>query len=191
MAAPILALDTETTGLSARRGDRIVEIACVPVEPDLFRSEPFYALLNPERAIPAAVSRIHGIRDEDVAGKPRFADVAAAFVDYVSGCRLVIHNACFDAGFLDMELARCGLGPLSSLCTVSDTLRLSRALHPGEPASLDALCRRYGISLASRRERHGALIDAELLVQVYLRLADEAAKRRASSASAQRYAPPW
>ena len=178
MSAPILALDTETTGLSPYRGDRIVEIACVPIEPDLFRPEPFYALLNLERSIPKAASRIHGIHDADVASQPCFAEVAAAFVAYVTGCRVVIHNARFDVSFLDMELARCRLGPLASYCSVSDTLQLSHALHPGEPASLDALCRRYNISLEPRREHHGALIDAELLAEVYLRLAAESAEHR-------------
>lgn len=164
-----IALDTETTGLDVNRGDRIVEIGCV----ELFNhvqtdGDPFHVYIDPQRPMSAEATQITGITDAMLAGKPLFKDVARQFVDYIGDDVLVIHNAAFDIRFLNAELAAVGLGPLHN-DRVVDTLRLAKKKFPGAQANLDALCRRFGIDNSSR-EKHGALLDAELLADVYLEL---------------------
>jgi DNA polymerase-3 subunit epsilon len=161
-------LDTETTGLNAKMGDRVIEIGCIEVLGRTITERRFHSYLNPERKIEEGAARVHGITDEFLVDKPKFAAVAAAFLDFVSGAELIIHNAAFDVEFLDQELAKAGLKKLSEYgVTVLDTLAMARELHPGKRNSLDALCERYAISNA-HRTLHGALLDANLLAEVYL-----------------------
>ena len=161
-------LDTETTGLDARLGDRIIEIGCIEMLSRRVTERSFHQYVNPERAIDEGALKVHGITAEFLADKPRFADVAAEFLEYVRGAELVIHNAGFDVEFLDAELARAGLGRLQEhVAGVVDTLALARELHPGKRNSLDALCERYAVDNA-HRTLHGALLDARLLAEVYL-----------------------
>jgi len=162
-----IVLDTETTGLEPDDGHRIIEIGCVELV-DRRRGASRRWFLNPERAIDEAAVAVHGITREQLAGKPRFAEVALELLEFVRGAELVIHNAPFDVGFLDAELVRAGRSErIRELCTVRDTLALARELHPGQRNGLDALCKRYSID-ASQRSFHGALLDAEILVDVYL-----------------------
>jgi len=165
-----IVLDTETTGLEASLGHRIIEIGCVELLNRRHTGRHFHQYLNPERDIDAAARAVHGIGPEQLADKPRFAEIAAAFLEFVGTAELVIHNAPFDVGFLDAEFARLG-GELQvrvlDRCTVLDTLALARELHPGQRNNLDALCKRYGVD-NSRRELHGALLDARILADVYL-----------------------
>ena len=163
-----LILDTETTGLNARLGDRIIEIGCIEMVNRRFTGNNWHQYLNPERAIEEGAKAVHGISDEFLADKPRFADVAKEFVEYVRGAELVIHNAAFDIEFLDMEFDRLGLGKVADHgVSVVDTLRMARELHLGKRNSLDALCERYAVN-NKHRTLHGALLDAELLADVYL-----------------------
>jgi DNA polymerase-3 subunit epsilon len=163
-----IVLDTETTGLNPKLGDRIIEIGCVEILSRTITEGHFHVYVNPEREIDAGASRIHGITLEDLAAKPKFAAVAREFLDYVRGAELIIHNAEFDVEFLDMELARAGLGRIGEHVTkISDTLSHARELHPGRRNSLDALCERYFIN-NSNRTLHGALLDARLLAECYL-----------------------
>jgi len=164
-----IVLDTETTGLEPGEGHRIIEIGGVEViERQLTRSN-FHRYLNPDRDIDAGAEAVHGISNAFLKDKPRFADIAEAFIDYIRGAELIIHNAAFDVGFLSHELKlwRADSPAIEDLCTVTDTLTLARAMHPGQRNSLDALCKRYDID-NSRRELHGALLDAEILADVYL-----------------------
>ncbi len=161
-------LDTETTGLDARNGDRIIEIGCVELVARKLTQRRYHVYINPEREIDAGALAVHGISSEFLQDKPKFAQVAQEFCDFVRGAELVIHNASFDVGFLDAELGRLGLPLVSSLCAgVVDSLKLARELHPGRKNSLDVLCDRYQIDNA-HRTLHGALLDAELLSDVYL-----------------------
>ena len=162
-------LDTETTGLEPAEGHRIIEIGCLELVNRRLTGRKFHQYLNPEREIDPGAEDVHGLSNAFLADKPRFADVAGEFLEFVEGAELVIHNAAFDLGFLDTELARLEPpGPaLSRICGVLDTLMLARQLHPGQRNSLDALCKRFGID-NSNRELHGALLDAELLADVYL-----------------------
>lgn len=168
MAARQIALDTETTGREVALGHRVIEIGAV----ELYERRPtgrrFHQYLNPERAIDAGAQAVHGLTVEFLADKPRFVEVREAFLDFIAGAELLIHNAEFDLGFLDAELAQSG-SPLRvrDYAAVLDTLVLARALHPGQKNSLDALCKRYGID-HRQRVLHGALLDAELLAEVYL-----------------------
>ena len=162
-----IVLDTETTGLEPGAGHRIVELACLELHGRRATGRHFHRYLNPERAIDAAASQVHGLTLEDLADKPRFADVADEFLEFVEGAELLIHNAPFDVAFLDEELKLLGRGPLASYCTVSDTHELARELHPGKKNSLDALCERYAVDHA-KRTLHGALLDAQLLADVWL-----------------------
>jgi DNA polymerase-3 subunit epsilon len=162
-------LDTETTGLEPLQGHRIIEIGCVELVNRRATGRTFQRYLNPDREIDAAALAVHGLAAGFLAGQPRFGAVVEEFVAFVTGAELIIHNAPFDLGFIDAELARLD-GPLRSLtaiCTVQDTLLLARQLHPGQRNGLDALCKRYGVD-NSDRELHGALQDARLLTDVYL-----------------------
>ena len=161
-------LDTETTGLEVNLDHRVIEIGCIELRNRRCTGNDFHFYLNPDRAIDAGAQEVHGITAEFLADKPRFADVAETLWDYLLGAELIIHNAAFDLGFLDSEFARCGRKQrLAEVCTVTDTLLLARKMHPGQKASLDALCKRYNVD-NSRRELHGALLDARLLADVYL-----------------------
>ena len=162
-----IVLDTETTGLEPESGHRIIEVACLEMHGRRPTGRHFHRYVNPERAIDAAASQVHGLTLEDLADKPRFADIADELIEFVEGCELLIHNAPFDVAFLDAELKRLGRPALASFCTVSDTLALARDLHPGKKNSLDALCERYAVD-HSRRTLHGALLDAQLLADVWL-----------------------
>lgn len=164
-----IVLDTETTGLEPELGHRIIEIGCVEIVGRRLTGRHFHEYLNPDRAIDEGAIEVHGLTPEFLADKPRFDAVSPAFVEFVRGAELVIHNAPFDVAFLDAEFARLadGPGPVSGFCEITDSLVLARRRHPGQKNSLDALCRRYGID-NSDRDLHGALLDAELLADVYL-----------------------
>lgn len=163
-----IVLDTETTGLEPEEGHRLVELGCVELFNHLPTGEEFHVYVNPERDIPQEAARVHNLDAGFLAKQPRFADIAARFVDFIADSPLVIHNAEFDLKFLNAELARAGLAPLAPARAI-DTLLLARRKFPGAPASLDALCKRFGVDL-SAREAHGALVDAKLLASVYLEL---------------------
>ena len=163
-----IVLDTETTGLDPRQGHRIIEIACLELVNRRLTGRHLPKYLNPDREIDEGAAAVHGITLDLLADKPRFADVADEFLEFVSGAELVIHNAPFDIGFLDAELDLLGRVPVQTVCSgVRDTLRMARELHPGKRNSLDALCERYAID-NSGRTLHGALLDTELLAEVYL-----------------------
>jgi len=163
-----IVLDTETTGLNAKLGDRVIEIGCIEIRSRRVTDRHFHVYLNPERDIEEGAAKVHGLTREFLSDKPHFADVAKDFLDYVRDAELVIHNAEFDVEFLDRELGLAKLGSLAEhVAGVVDTLALARELHPGKRNSLDALCERYAIDNAHRR-LHGALLDAELLAEVYL-----------------------
>lgn len=161
-------LDTETTGLSASLGDRVIEVGCIEMLSRRVSDNHFHRYVNPERRSEEGALRVHGLTEEFLADKPKFADIAADFLDYVRGAELVIHNADFDVEFLDAELERLGRGRLKDhVAGIVDTLALARELHPGRRNSLDALCERYAVDNA-HRTLHGALLDARLLAEVYL-----------------------
>ncbi len=164
-----IVLDTETTGLEPAEGHRIIEIGCVELVNRRHTGRSFHQYLQPDRPIDAGAVEVHGITDAFLADKPRFADVVGDFLEFVRDAELVIHNAPFDVGFLNHELKRLGgdHGDIGRHCGVLDTLALARRLHPGQKNSLDALCKRYAVDNA-RRELHGALLDAEILADVYL-----------------------
>ncbi|MDR3214230.1 MAG: DNA polymerase III subunit epsilon [Azoarcus sp.] len=163
-----IVLDTETTGLDWRNGDRVVEIGCVELLDRSLTGRHFHVYINPERPVSAEAVAIHGLNDEFLADQPVFAAIAADFEAFVRGAELVIHNASFDVGFLDHELGLLSRPLVRELCNdVIDTLQMAREQNPGKRASLDALCERHGIDNA-RRTLHGALLDAELLAEVYL-----------------------
>jgi len=167
VAARRIVLDTETTGLEPSLGHRVIEIACV----ELFGRRPtgrnFHRYLNPDREIDIGAIQVHGLTNDFLADKPRFADVAEEFLEFVEGAELLIHNAAFDVGFLDAELALAGKPGIRASCRVTDTLVLARQMHPGKRNSLDALCERYQVD-NSGRSLHGALLDAQLLADVWL-----------------------
>ena len=162
-------IDTETTGLEVELGHRIIEIGCIELAARRRTGRTFHRYLRPEREIDIAALRVHGITAEFLAEQPRFADIADELMDFIGDAELVIHNAAFDLAFIDAEFARLGAPNRRSAAAaqVFDTLSLARQLHPGQRNGLDALCRRYGVD-NSRRELHGALLDAELLLDVYL-----------------------
>ncbi|NGP52445.1 DNA polymerase III subunit epsilon [Thioalkalivibrio sp. XN8] len=164
-----IVLDTETTGLEPAEGHRIIEIGCLELVNRRLTGRKFHQYLNPGREIDRAAEDVHGLSNAFLADKPRFADVAGEFLEFVQGAELVIHNAAFDLGFLDAELAQLDPpGPaMTQVCGVLDTLMLARQLHPGQRNSLDALCKRFEVD-NSNRELHGALLDAQLLADVYL-----------------------
>ncbi|WP_300337619.1 DNA polymerase III subunit epsilon [Accumulibacter sp.] len=195
-------LDTETTGLEHKLGHRIIEIACVEMLNRRLTNRHFHCYLNPDREIDAGALSVHGISREFLLDKPRFVDVAAEFLDFVRGAEVVIHNAAFDVGFLNAELALLDMAPVDTVChAVCDTLRMAKDLHPGKKNNLNALCDRYGVD-NSHRTLHGALLDAEILSEVYLAMTrgqeslimdlgddsasrDEAARRTPSSGQRQ------
>ena len=161
-------LDTETTGLEWRGGDRVIEIGCVEMISRKLTGRHYHVYINPEREVDAGAVAIHGLTDEFLADKPRFRAIVEDFEAFVEGAELVIHNAPFDVGFLNMELDKLGRPRLDVLCSgVIDTLKMAKEQNPGKKASLDALCARYEIDNA-HRTLHGALLDAELLGEVYL-----------------------
>jgi DNA polymerase-3 subunit epsilon len=164
-----IVLDTETTGLEPSDGHRIIEIGCVELIDCRLTRKNFHQYLQPDREIDPGAVQVHGITDAFLRDKPRFADVAEDFLGYIRGAELIIHNAPFDLGFLDHELGlwQAGASRVTDLCTVTDTLAMARALHPGQRNSLDALCKRYDVD-NSQRDLHGALLDAEILADVYL-----------------------
>ncbi len=164
-------LDTETTGLSPKKGHRIIEIGCLEMVNRQVTDAQFHQYLNPERDVDAGAVAVHGLTSDFLSDKLFFKDVVKDFLRFIQGAELIIHNASFDVGFLDAELRRCGseYGRIQDFCTVTDTLAIARKKHPGQPNSLDALCRRYDVE-NSHRELHGALLDSELLAQVYLHL---------------------
>lgn len=165
-----IVLDTETTGLSAENGDRIIEIGCVELLSRKLTGNNLHFYLNPERDSHEDALKVHGISNEFLRDKPKFADVADEILRYVEGAELIIHNAAFDLGFLDKELERLGRPPLRHfVAEVTDTLGMAKQLYPGKRNSLDALCERLGVD-NSGRTLHGALLDAELLADVYINM---------------------
>lgn len=162
-------LDTETTGLDVKQGHRIIEIGCVEIRNRRRTDRVFHHYVNPERDIDAGAYNVHGIGLQDLADKPRFAEIAREFVDFIRDTEVIIHNAPFDVEFLNAEFKRLGAdwGDVASHCAVTDSLALARQRHPGQKNSLDALCARYEVD-NSGRDLHGALRDAQLLVDVYL-----------------------
>jgi DNA polymerase-3 subunit epsilon len=164
-----IVLDTETTGLEVRQGHRLVEIACVEMVERRLTGRYYQTYLNPDRAIDEGARQVTGIEDEFLLDKPRFAEVVEEFLAFIDGAELIIHNASFDIGFLDAELAGLtnGSGKISERCGVLDTLAMARERYPGQRNNLDALCKRLGVD-NSRRDLHGGLIDAQLLADVYL-----------------------
>jgi len=163
----LIMLDTETTGLSPLNGDRIVEIGAVRVSKrHIDRNQVFHHYINPERHIPEEVVRIHGISDKDVKDKPRFADIGEAFLEFIQDATLVIHNAAFDLGFLMQELRLANLPGIADVAVI-DSLQVARKRHPHQRNNLDALCDRYNVE-RGHRTLHGALLDAELLAEMYL-----------------------
>lgn len=165
-----IVLDTETTGIDPAEGHRIIEIGCVEMKERQLTGRNYHVYINPEREVEAEAITVHGITNEFLADKPKFAAVADEFFEFIKGAELVIHNAAFDVGFMDSEFSR--LKPLRKTadhCGIVDSLAIARAKHPGQKNNLDALCKRYGVD-NSNRELHGALLDAEILAEVYLLL---------------------
>ena len=163
-----IVLDTETTGLDPRSGHRIIEVACIEMVNRRLTGHHLHKYVNPEREIDEGAQAVHGISLEFLADKPKFADIADEFLEFINGAELIIHNAPFDIGFLNAELDRLGRVPVGTICNgVIDTLRMAKDLHPGKRNSLDALCERYEIDNSSRT-LHGALLDTELLSEVFL-----------------------
>ena len=165
-----IVLDTETTGIDPKEGHRIIEIGCVEVVNRKLTGNHFHVYINPQREIEQEAIEVHGITNEYLADKPLFKDVASDFIAFIKGAQLVIHNAPFDVGFMDHEFAKepsTHSVKTREICSVLDTLALAKRTHPGQKNNLDALCKRYGID-NSHRELHGALLDAEILADVYL-----------------------
>ncbi|MDQ5910012.1 MAG: polymerase subunit epsilon [Pseudomonadota bacterium] len=162
-------LDTETTGLDPAQGHRVIEIGCLELVNRRPTDQRFHFYLQPDRLIDEEAIKVHGITNEFLANQPHFPEVVDKFLDFIRGAELIIHNAPFDLGFLNHELRRCGRGhiTLEQICKVKDTLLLARQRHPGQRNNLDALCKRYNID-NSQRTLHGALLDAEILTDVYL-----------------------
>jgi DNA polymerase-3 subunit epsilon len=181
-----IVLDVETTGLDASAGHRIIEIGCVEIVNRRPSGQKFHRYLNPEREIDAGALAVHGIELASLLSAPKFADVAGELIAFIDGAELIIHNAPFDVGFLDAEFARLpALRPIAEICRVLDTLALARSLHPGQRNSLDALCKRYSVD-NTKRELHGALLDAGILVDVYLAMTGGQSALALDNASARR-----
>ena len=165
-----IVLDTETTGIDPKQGHRIIEIGCVELVNRKLTGNHYHQYINPRREVEQEAIKIHGITNEFLVDKPFFDDVVDGFVDFIRGAQLVIHNAPFDVGFMDHEFrgsSMCQVVRTDDICTVLDTLVLARQMHPGQKNNLDALCRRYAVD-NSTRDLHGALLDAEILADVYL-----------------------
>ncbi|MHB1947751.1 MAG: DNA polymerase III subunit epsilon [Gammaproteobacteria bacterium] len=164
-----IVLDTETTGLETKDGHRIIEIGCIELVNRKFTGKRYHQFINPEREIEAEAIAVHGITNQYLQNKPKFAEIMQEFVNFIAGAELIIHNAPFDIGFINYELSLANkkARPITDLCRVLDTLVLAKQLHVGQRNSLDALCKRYSVD-NSQREMHGALLDAHLLAQVYL-----------------------
>ncbi len=169
-----IVLDTETTGIDPAEGHRIIEIGCVELMERQLTGRNYHVYINPDREVEAEAITVHGITNEFLADKPRFAEIADEFFEFIKGAELVIHNAPFDVGFIDHELGMLNkrrqapaLGPVRDHCRILDTLVMAREMHPGQRNSLDALCKRYDID-NGHRVLHGALLDAEILADVYL-----------------------
>jgi DNA polymerase-3 subunit epsilon len=162
-------LDTETTGLDVSNGHRIIEVGCVEMINRRRTKRTFHKFVQPDRDIDEGAEEVHGITKEKLENEPRFVEIAADFLEFISGAELIIHNSAFDIGFLNNEFRLAGLTPadVADYCQVVDTLAMARRIHPGQRNSLDALCKRYSID-DSRRDFHGALLDAQLLADVYL-----------------------
>lgn len=178
-----IVLDTETTGLEVSSGHRIIEIGCVELVNRRLTGNHFHQYINPQREIDQGAIEVHGITNDYLADKPLFERIAGDFVDFVRGAELVIHNAPFDMGFLNAELQRLDIEPLESICGVTDTLVMARMRHPGQRNSLDALCQRYDVD-NSQRDLHGALLDAEILADVYLAMTGGQTSLQLSDATA-------
>jgi len=163
-----IVFDTETTGLNPATGDRLVEIGCVELINRVETGRMYHAYFNPERTMPYEAEQVHGLSDRFLGDKPLFADKVEELLEFVGDCPLVAHNASFDFGFLNWELGLCGR-PIIDLARMVDTVAIARKAHPGAKHSLDALCTRYGID-RSHRVKHGALLDAQLLAQLYVEL---------------------
>jgi DNA polymerase-3 subunit epsilon len=164
-----IVLDTETTGLDHQDGHRIIEIGCVELMNRKLTGNDYHQYINPEREIDAGAVEVHGITNESLKDKPVIADIMETFMAYIEGAELIIHNAPFDVGFINSELKllNSGWGSVEEHCKVLDTLAMARKMHPGQKNTLDALCKRYEVD-NSRRELHGALLDAQILADVYL-----------------------
>lgn len=163
-----IVLDTETTGIEPKEGHNIIEIGCVEMVKRKLTGNNYHQYVKPDREVEAEAISVHGITNEYLADKPKFREVMLEFIEYIRGAELVIHNAPFDVGFINAEFQRNGIKErVEDICTVVDTLALARKKHPGQKNNLDALCRRYGID-NSHRELHGALLDSEILADVYL-----------------------
>lgn len=163
-----IVFDTETTGLSPQSGDRVVEIGCVELINHLPSGQTFHCYINPQRDMPEEAFKVHGLSAAFLSDKPLFAEIAASFVEFIGDATMIAHNASFDMMFLNHELSQLGFAPIATE-RVIDTLAMARRRHPFGPNSLDALCQRYGID-NSRRTKHGALLDSEILAEVYLEL---------------------
>jgi len=184
-------LDTETTGLEVSQGHRIIEIGCVEVLHRRTTDQLFHQFLNPEREIDAGAQEVHGISLDFLADKPKFARIADDFIEFIADAELIIHNASFDVGFINAELNLVGhsVTDINDCCKVVDSLAMARKMHPGQKNNLDALCKRYEIN-NSHRELHGALLDAQILADVYLALTGGQASLSLaanSDAAAKRY----
>ena len=164
-----IVLDTETTGLDPQQGHRVIEIGCVEIDNRRLTGNHFHYYLNPDREIDEGAQEVHGLTGEFLADKPRFPQIVHEFIEFVAGAELVIHNAPFDVGFLNNEIQQvdADIGLLETHCAIVDSLALARQKHPGQRNSLDALCKRYAVD-NSQRDLHGALLDAEILADVYL-----------------------
>ncbi|MFC3095826.1 DNA polymerase III subunit epsilon [Alteromonas sediminis] len=181
-----IVLDTETTGINPKEGHRIIEIGCVELVNRRLTGNHFHVYINPQREVEQEAIEVHGITNEFLRDKPVFEHVVAEFVSFIRGAELVIHNAPFDVGFMDHEFSMSIAGKdtvTADICSVLDTLVLARKMHPGQKNNLDALCKRYGID-NGHRELHGALLDAEILADVYLAMTGGQTKLNLSSSSA-------
>ncbi len=164
-----IVLDTETTGLDAKLGHRIIEIGCVELIDRKFTGKHFHQYVNPKRKVDPGAFKIHGISDDFLKDKPIFEDIVEDLLSFISGAELIIHNAPFDVGFInnELKLINSSVNSAADICSIIDSLKLARNMHPGQKNSLDALCKRYLVD-NSKRELHGALLDAEILADVYL-----------------------